>query len=73
MKPRLIFADEREEVVKRLQAGFDGCQDVTAVWLSPVDLRRLEGLDALYLILAICRKVGSETDSVQVASSQNKR
>jgi len=60
MKPRLIFADEREEVVEGLQQEFDGCEEVKAICLPPAQLRRLENLDALYLSLPYAERWGAK-------------
>jgi hypothetical protein len=60
MKPRLIFADEREEIVKRLRQAFDGCLELTAVKLSPAQFRCLEGLDALFLTLPYAERWGAK-------------
>lgn len=59
MKPKLIFADEREEMVERLQRAFAGCQELQAVCVSPPIFRRMEGLDALFLTLPLAERWGA--------------
>lgn len=60
MKPQLVFADEREEIVKRLEQAFEGSQEIKAVHLSPAQLRGLEGLSALYLTLPHAERWGAK-------------
>lgn len=60
MKPRLIFADEREEIVKRLQRAFDGCRELQAVCASPAELRQMDDLDAIFLTLQLAERWGSK-------------
>lgn len=60
MKPQLIFADEREEIVNRLQQVFKGSQEMKAIKLSPAQLRNLDGLGALYLTLPYAERWGAK-------------
>src|SRR5262249_13162654 len=60
MKPRLIFVDEREEIVEQLQRAFEGCPELKAVRLPLAQLRSLEGLDALYLTLPHAERWGAK-------------
>lgn len=60
MKPKLIFADEREEMAKRLQRAFDGCQELRAICASPAKLREMDELDALFLTLPLAERWGSK-------------
>jgi hypothetical protein len=60
MKPKLIFADEREEIVKRLQRAFDGCQELKAICASPAKLRQMDDLDAIFLTLPLAERWGSK-------------
>jgi len=60
MKPRLIFADEREEIVEQLQRAFEGCPELEAVRLPPAQLHSLDGLDAVYLTLPHAERWGAK-------------
>jgi hypothetical protein len=60
MKPKLIFADEREEIAKRLQRAFDGCQGLKAICASPADLRQMDNLDAIFLPLPLAERWGAK-------------
>jgi hypothetical protein len=60
MKPRLIFADEKEEVVDRLRQSFAGCPDLTAIKVPLSQFRSLTELDALFLTLPYAERWGAK-------------
>src|SRR5262245_52821842 len=60
MRPKLIFADERKEVVERLQRAFAGCPELQAVCVSPPIFLRMEGLDAIFLTLPLAERWGAK-------------
>ena len=60
MKPRLIFAEDREEAVALLQQAFDGCPELKAVKMPPAEFRTLDELDALYLNLPYAERWGAK-------------
>jgi hypothetical protein len=58
MRPKLIFSDSNENVIKQLRQAFEGCPELTALMLKPDELPKLDGLDALFLTLIAAERWG---------------